>query len=252
MRPVARHGSVPHWDANYRSSMTVPPGCPGLVAIAPATQHPTCFEGTVIVHARRRDGTIFGSGLVLATYFPGSRSLSNCLVSVGESIRLRKLSGISVASPELMEWPSAKCDARPSTFAAASSRAWASDAASMMTTSPPKNESHHMCVSPSRVMNSTNPPMNIFSPIQAIRCGREDHCAAALRMSSAVASSPQCGSRLAAVDAAAETIANLRARTSFAACPPVSMRPICAGGSSCPSANGAPASVHLVRLALPP
>jgi hypothetical protein len=41
----------------------------------------------------------------------------------------------------------------------------------------------------------------------------------ALRMSSAVASSPQWGRQLAAVDASAETLANLRTRTSFAACP---------------------------------
>jgi hypothetical protein len=83
-----------------------------------------------------------GSGPESATCFPGSSSLSNRWVSVGESIRRRKSSGISAASPELMEWPLAKCDAPPST--AASSRAWASDAASMMTTSPPKNVSHHI------------------------------------------------------------------------------------------------------------
>jgi hypothetical protein len=86
------------------------------------------------VHARRRDRTSFGSGLGFATYFLGSSSLSNCLVSVGESARLRKLSGISAASSGLTEWSSAKRDARPSLLSAASSRAWASDAALRMTT----------------------------------------------------------------------------------------------------------------------
>jgi hypothetical protein len=102
----------------------------------------------VIVHARRRDGISFGYGLGGATYFLGSSSLSNCRVSVDERARLRKSSGISAASSGLTGWPSAKCDARPSLFSAASSRAWASDAASMMTTSPPWNESHHIACQP--------------------------------------------------------------------------------------------------------
>src|SRR5258707_5508145 len=46
----------------------------------------------------------------------------------------------------------------------------------------------HCVSSPSRVLYSTITPLFevgiIFGPILAIRCGCEDHCAAALRMSS--------------------------------------------------------------------
>src|SRR5271156_3223905 len=90
----------------------------------------------------------FGSWLRCGRYFCGPYfiSLSNCRPSTGVSIRPMEPPGISSARLGFMAWPSAKCDARPSPLAAASSRAWASDTASTMTPPPPTNESHHICV----------------------------------------------------------------------------------------------------------
>jgi hypothetical protein len=52
--------------------------------------------------------------------------------------------GLLLVIAGLMKWPSAKCATRPNPCAAASDRAWVSDEASMMTTPPLRNVSHHV------------------------------------------------------------------------------------------------------------
>jgi hypothetical protein len=79
---------------------------------------------------------------------PFPSNSSNFPASTGGSVRKVAFSGISSTSSESIGKPSTKCDARPSSFATASSLAWAADFPSMMTAEPPRNESHHKIISP--------------------------------------------------------------------------------------------------------